>query len=71
MNTYGWNEITKVQRMALRVAMAHRTVSTEAIQVIADIPPIEIIVQERKTQYESSKQTQLDKPIMEELRITL
>lgn len=72
MTTYGWKEITEVQRrMALRVAMAYCTVSTEAMQAIADILPIELMTQERKTQYESRKQGQRDNQKREELRTSL
>jgi len=50
-------ELAKVQRrMALRVSMAYCTVSTEAVQMITDISPIELMVQERETQYKSKKQ---------------
>ncbi|KAJ8967271.1 hypothetical protein NQ317_000181 [Molorchus minor] len=39
----------KTQRkMLLRVASAYRTVSTKAVQVITGIPPIELLVEERK-----------------------
>lgn len=46
------NKLVKVQRrMALRVCSGFRTMSTEAAQVIAGIPPIDLLVNERCAVY--------------------
>lgn len=45
-------ELDKVQRrIALRVASAYRTISTDAVRVISSIPPIQLQASKRKTIY--------------------
>lgn len=57
MQPGGWTILTKIQRkILLRVAIAYRTVSTNALHVITDIAPIKITAEERKTLYEAKKQ---------------
>lgn len=49
MSCSGKREMAKVQRkMALRVASAYRTVSEDAILVIANMPPVDLLATERK-----------------------
>lgn len=56
MQPGGWTILTKCQRkILLRVAMAYRTVSTNALHVITGIAPIKITAEERKTVYEAKK----------------
>lgn len=45
-------ELTKVQRKAaIRVVSAYSTISTEAAQVLADLPPIDLLAIERRNTY--------------------
>jgi len=54
MRPGGWIIITSCQRkILLRVASAHKTVSTDALQVITNSPPIKLVAEERKTLYEA------------------
>lgn len=47
-------KLERVQRqMLLRISCAYRTASTEAIQVISGVAPIELTIQERKEIYEN------------------
>jgi len=56
MSQKGKNELAKVQRrIALRVASAYCTVSYNAIQVIADMPPIVLIAIERQEIFENGR----------------
>lgn len=65
MSHTGIRELAKVQRRtALRVASAYRTVSTEALLVIADMPPIEIMATERKQIFEGVSKTDARKNLM-------
>ncbi|CAK9821247.1 Putative 115 kDa protein in type-1 retrotransposable element R1DM [Anthophora retusa] len=49
--------IDKISRVcALRIAAAYRTVSTEAAEIIAGSPPLDLIVEMRKKKYERLKQ---------------
>lgn len=55
----------RVQKVAgIRVAGAYRTVSTEAIGVIAEIPPIEMLVHERVQTYEGRQRTEAREDLM-------
>jgi hypothetical protein len=48
--------LEKVQRlMALRVCSAYRTVSTVALQVVGALIPIDLMVEERTTQYQQGE----------------
>lgn len=48
--------LQSIQRRALlRVACAYRTVSSAAIQVVCGVPPIDLIVAERREQYEQKR----------------
>lgn len=48
----GISEISRVQRKtALRIATAYSTVSTDAALVLADLPPIELLAEERRCNY--------------------
>jgi len=56
MSQKGKDELAKVQRrIALRVASAYCTVSYDAIWVIADMPPIELLAIERKEVFENRR----------------
>lgn len=45
-------KLTSVQRrMAMRICCAYRTVSADAVGVLAEVPPIEILIQERTEKY--------------------
>lgn len=56
MNTPGWIELAKVQRrMCLRVASSYRTVSGDAIGVIAGIAPIDLLAKDRNRLYQTRK----------------
>lgn len=47
------DELSKVQRhITLRVACAYRTTLTDALQVVASIPPLDLQAQVRKLNYE-------------------
>jgi hypothetical protein len=53
--------LEKVQRlMALRVCSAYRTVSTVALQVVGTLIPIDLMVEERTTQYQQGEGSVLD-----------
>lgn len=48
----GISHLIKVQRKAaIRVISAYSTISTEASQVLADLPPIDLIASERRSIY--------------------
>lgn len=52
MSKKGKTELVKVQRKtAIRIASAYSTISTEASQVLADLPPIDLLAKERRTIY--------------------
>lgn len=52
MSVKGKAELTKVQRKAaIRVASAYSTISTESSHVLADLPPIDLLVTERRNIY--------------------
>lgn len=58
-------KLERVQKVAgIRVAGAYRTVSTEAIGVIAEIPPIEMLVHERVQTYEGRQRTEAREDLM-------
>jgi hypothetical protein len=43
-----WKVLTRTQRRALlRIVGAYRTVSAEAVQVLAGVPPVSLLIQER------------------------
>lgn len=53
-------KLEKVQRSAaLRVACAYRTISTPALQVIANETPIHLMVKERTSTYKKNKQEKI------------
>lgn len=53
--SYLIKKLTKIQRkLALRIASGYRTVSTEAISVIAEIPPIDLLIKERTKLYKDN-----------------
>jgi len=65
MSQTGIRELAKVQRRtALRVASAYRTVSTETVLVIADMPPIELMAIERQKISEGVTKTEANKDLM-------
>lgn len=52
MNAQGKKQLMKVQRKtALRIILAYSTVSTEATNVLADLPPIDLLANERRHVY--------------------
>lgn len=54
MSCKGINEMIKVQRrIILRVACAYRTTSTDALQVVASIPPLDLQAKRRKSYHDS------------------
>lgn len=49
----GWSILARCQRrIALRVATAYRTISGEALLVLAGVPPIDLLATERTAVYE-------------------
>lgn len=63
MSIQGKKEITRVQRKtALRIASAYSTVSTEASQILADFPPIELLATERREVYIAKRSTNTTDP---------
>ncbi|KAG5878864.1 hypothetical protein JTB14_006852 [Gonioctena quinquepunctata] len=49
-------KLTRVQRkMTIRICSAYRTVSAEEAGVLSGVPPIELLIQERKEKYSCSK----------------
>ncbi|XP_033222788.1 uncharacterized protein LOC117176644 [Belonocnema kinseyi] len=58
-------KLERVQKVAgIRVASAYRTISTEGIGVIAEIPPIELLVQERVETYEGKPRKEAREDLM-------
>lgn len=58
----GMAELNKVQRrIALRVASAYRTTSTDAVLVITGFPPIDLQTTEREKMYEEKGNNTIDK----------
>jgi hypothetical protein len=58
-------EVEKVQRRAaLRCVSAYRTVSTDALFVLAQTPPLELIAEEREAVYKAMKRTRTDREIL-------
>ncbi|KAJ8951525.1 hypothetical protein NQ314_007667 [Rhamnusium bicolor] len=54
------NRLLKIQRqMLLRVCCAYRTVGTNALQVIASVPPIDLLANERAYNYGSDNATRI------------
>ncbi|XP_025415951.1 uncharacterized protein LOC112687442 [Sipha flava] len=52
MSESGKNELLKTQRKTnLRIASAYSTISTEASQVLADFPSIDLLAKERREVY--------------------
>lgn len=50
------SRLEKVQRMAtIRVTSAYRTISTSAAAVLASIPPVDLLLEERREIYEETK----------------
>lgn len=59
MSKKGTTELVKVQRrIALRVACAYRTVSTDALLVVTSIPPLDLQAQVRKQKHEERRTTE-------------
>lgn len=55
MSKAGWGILARCQRrIALRVATAYRTISGEALLVLAGVPPIDLLATERTAVYEGS-----------------
>ena len=53
--------LTSVQRCAaLRITSAYKTISTEAVLVLAGMPPVDLLAIERKELYDESKQTSIN-----------
>lgn len=58
MSRQGWTILSKVQRRAaLRVASAYRTVSNDALLIVAGIPPVELQAKHRKFLYDNKAVT--------------
>lgn len=56
MSKKGKSEIKKVQRKtALRISSAYSTVSAEAANILADLPPIDLTAMERRNIYIGKK----------------
>lgn len=54
-------ELAKVQRrITLRVACAYHTTSTDALQIVASIPPLDLQAQVRKSNYERRGEWELN-----------
>lgn len=63
-------DLEKVHRTCtLRVTSAYRTISTSAASVLAGLPPIELLLQERKDIYEEKRS--ISNPDMEKTRIKM
>ncbi|XP_033228889.1 uncharacterized protein LOC117180500 [Belonocnema kinseyi] len=58
-------KLVRVQRiMAIRVCSAYRTISAEAVRVIAGIPPIYLLARERAETYEGKEKQEARKDLM-------
>ncbi|KAL4134772.1 hypothetical protein QTP88_006487 [Uroleucon formosanum] len=65
MSTKGKTELAKIQRrVALRVASAYCTVSYNAIQIIADMPPIALMAIERQDIFENARREEARKKLL-------
>lgn len=70
MGLAGWKEMSKVQRKAaLRVVLAYRTVSYDAVLVVSGIFPLDIMADERKENYRKRKRGS-NNPSTDDLRPT-
>ena len=49
-----------MRRAAVRTIASYRTVSHDAVQMLADIPPVDIIVQERVRKYRNPELTKAE-----------
>ncbi|KAL4153928.1 hypothetical protein QTP88_001761 [Uroleucon formosanum] len=66
----GEAELAKVQRrVALRVASAYCTVSYNAIQIIADMPPIVLIAIERQEIFENTRKEEARKKLIRDWQL--
>lgn len=66
----GKAELAKVQiRVALRVASAYCTVSYNAIQIIADMPPIVLIAIERQEIFENTRKEEARKKLIRDWQL--
>lgn len=60
------SKLLSLQRtMAIRVSSAYRTISGAAVRVIASIPPIDLMVEERTNRYEGSAKNEARRKLME------